>query len=256
MDQKTLAYINMYAILGTLENLCELDEEAQALLAGKSPVSLAFDVKGGPKATLTFSNGRARLEPGASPKANVRLAISSCEKFNKVVSGQATPVPVPGYKFRPAHLSFLLNEFDALTKRLEQHLRASEEDLADPVFFTRSTKLMLYVISVAISQIADYDDIGRFSAGNTIDGEMLMSIKNDIGVTIRVKNNVFATLKKRTETPSCIMEFESLELARALFDGKVSAMSCISNGTIIMGGKIAMLDNVSRILDRVPLYLA
>ena len=32
VDQKTLAYINMYAVLGTLENLCELDPAAGALL--------------------------------------------------------------------------------------------------------------------------------------------------------------------------------------------------------------------------------
>ena len=28
-DTKTLAYINMYAVLGTLENLCELDDKAK-----------------------------------------------------------------------------------------------------------------------------------------------------------------------------------------------------------------------------------
>ena len=30
-DAKTLAYINLYGILGALENLCELDEEASKL---------------------------------------------------------------------------------------------------------------------------------------------------------------------------------------------------------------------------------
>ena len=32
IDQKTLAYINLYAVLGTLENLCELAPEASSLL--------------------------------------------------------------------------------------------------------------------------------------------------------------------------------------------------------------------------------
>ena len=40
-DSKTLAYINMYAIFGTLENLCELDENARALL--KKPKILILD---------------------------------------------------------------------------------------------------------------------------------------------------------------------------------------------------------------------
>ena len=38
-DTKTLAYINMYAVLGTLENLCELDDKAKEILSGlKKPV--------------------------------------------------------------------------------------------------------------------------------------------------------------------------------------------------------------------------
>jgi len=251
-----MAYINMYAILGTLENLCALDPEARALMTNTSPVSLAFDVKGGPKATLAFSNGRVRLDPGVSPKANVRLAVSSCEKFNQVVAGLATPIPVPGHKFRPSHLNFLLKDFDALTKRLETYLRASEEDLACPVFFARSTELMLYVISVALSQIGDYDEIGKFSAKLIPDGDILMSIKGGPGITIRARGGVLSTVKQRPETPRAIMEFESLELARALFDGKVNALACIGEGRIAMHGMVNMIDNLNRILDRVALYLA
>ena len=59
IDQKTLAYINMYAILGALENLCELAPEAPSLLTNKKPIKIGFEVKGGPSATLTFKNGNA-----------------------------------------------------------------------------------------------------------------------------------------------------------------------------------------------------
>ena len=58
VDQKTLAYINLYAVLGTLENLCELDPAASALLTNKKPISIGFEVKDGPSATLTFKNGK------------------------------------------------------------------------------------------------------------------------------------------------------------------------------------------------------
>ena len=47
-DARTLAYINMYAIFGTLENLCELDENARALLKNKKPtMPVAFDMEDG-----------------------------------------------------------------------------------------------------------------------------------------------------------------------------------------------------------------
>jgi len=252
LDQKTLAYINMFAIMGTLENLCELDPEARALMTNAKPISLAFDVKGGPKATLTFSNGRVQMKSGADKNASIKIPVGSCKKFNAVVDGTATPIPVKGFQ----HINFLLKDFDALTKRLEKYLRATEEDLEDPVFFERSTKLMFYVIAVALSQIGDFDEIGKFSASYIPDGDIQMSIKDCVGATLRVKNHVLTTIKRLPENPRAIMEFESLELARALFDGKVNALTCIGTGRIAMHGMINMVDNMNRILDRVPLYLA
>lgn len=252
LDQKTLAYINMYAVLGTLENLCELDPEASAILTNEKPITLAFDVKDGPKATLTFSNGRVRLTPGVLSNAAIKIPVGSCEKFNAVIDGKATPIPVKGFRY----LNFLLKDFDALTTKLAGYLRASKEDLADPVFFERSTKLMLYVISVALSQIGDYDAIGKCSAKYIPDGDVQFSIKNSVGATIRVRNHVLSTEKRIPDKPRAIMEFESLELARALFDGEVNALACIGSGSISMSGMINMIDNLNRILDRVALYLA
>ena len=34
-DEMTMAYINLYAVLGTLENLVQVDEEARALIQDK-----------------------------------------------------------------------------------------------------------------------------------------------------------------------------------------------------------------------------
>lgn len=52
------------------------------------------------------------------------------------------------------------------------------------------------------------------------------------------------------------MEFESIRLARRLFDGKENAMDCIGKKKIAISGMISMLDNINRILDRVSVYLA
>jgi hypothetical protein len=52
------------------------------------------------------------------------------------------------------------------------------------------------------------------------------------------------------------MEFSSMELARELFDGKVSALGCVGQGLITMRGNLGILDNVNRLLDRVAVYLA
>ena len=250
-DAKTLAYINMYAILGTLENLCDLSAEARELVKTKKPVSIGFEVKGGPKATLTFKNGRCRMEQGCD-KCDVKLPFSSCEKFNGLIDGTVTPIPSKGF----TKIGFLLKQFTPLTDLLNKYMRASEEDLADPEFFEISTKLMFYTITVAIAQIGNNDEIGKFSADHIPDGVIKVSIAGGPSVGITVKDHRMITVKTQPEHYRSIMEFGGMKLARDLFDGKVNAVAQIGEGNITMKGMINMLDNMNRILDRVALYLA
>lgn len=250
-DAKTLAYINMYAILGTLENLCELDPKASALLAERKPISIGFEVKDGPSATLTFKNGKCRMEQGIAD-CDIKLPFSSCEKFNGMIDGTVTPVPSKGF----LHIKFLLDTFTKLTDMLTAYLRPSEEDLEDEEFFRISTSLLFYTISVAISQIGNHDEIGKFSSDHIVDGDIKMSIKGGPASTVRAKNGHLITIKQAPDEPRAIMEFGSMKLAHDLFDGKVNAVAQIGEGTIAMHGMINMIDNLNRILDRVALYLA
>ena len=250
-DSRTLAYINLYAVLGSLENLCELAPEASSLLTNKKPISIGFEVKGGPSATITFKNGKCRMEQGCE-KCDVKLPFSSCEKFNGLIDGTTTPIPSKGFH----HIGFLLNSFTKLTDLLSKYMRPDPEDLKDPDFFRISTLLLLNTITVAIAQIGNNDEIGKFSASNMVDGEISFSIKGAASTTIRVKNHRLLGIKKASENPRAIMEFSSIELARDLFDGKVNAIACVGTGDIVMKGMISMLDNLNRILDRVALYLA
>ena len=139
---------------------------------------------------------------------------------------------------------------------LAKYMRPSPEDLQDRTFFEQSTTLMLYTIAVAISQIANNDKIGQFSASHIVDGEIGLGIKDGPAATIRAKNGRLVTIKKRCENPRADMEFASIDLARDLFDGKINAVACIGMGAITMKGMISMIDNMNRLLDRVALYLA
>lgn len=251
MDSKTLAYINMYAILGTLENLCELVPEASDLIKDQKPLSIGFEVKGGPSATLYFKKGKCRMEQGCGA-CDVKLPFSSCEKFNGLIDGTVTPIPSKGF----THIGFLLKKFTALTDILTKYMKPDEEDLKNPEFFKASTMLMLYTIGVSIAQIGNNDEIGKFSAAHIVDGDIFLGIKDGPAVTICARNHRLITLKKSPETYRAAMLFESLETARDLFDGKVNALTCIGTGRIEMHGMVNMLDNVNRILDRVGLYLA
>lgn len=250
-DAKTLAYINLYAVLGTLENLCEIDEDAGKLLTNKKPLTVGIEVKDGPSARITFNNGRCRMEDGIGP-CDIKLPFSSCEKFNGMIDGTVTPIPSKGF----LHIGFLLKCFVPLTDLLAKYMRPDPADLKDERFFNISTTLMFNTIAVAIAQIGNNDEIGKFSADHMVNGEILMSIKGGPKATIRVRNHRLLTIKQGTDSPRALMEFKDMKLARALFDGEVNAVACIGEGKIAMGGMVSMVDNMNRILDRVAVYLA
>jgi len=250
-DSKTLAYINMFAVLGTLENLCELDEKAQEILKGAKPVSIGFAVKDGPEATVEFENGKCFVTEGCG-RCDIKLPFSSVEKFNGLVEGTVTPFPSKGF----TKIGFLLKKFTPLTDRLAEVMRPSEEALRDPAFFELSTKLTFYTIVSAISQLGNHDPISTFSASCIDDGDIQMSIKGGPKANIRVKNHKMTTLKECADAPRAIMEFGSMQLASDLFNNKVNSLACIGNGSITMKGMISMLDNLNRMLDRVAVYLA
>jgi hypothetical protein len=255
-DPVTLAYINMYGILGALEDLCRFSPEAKDLvspraLPGKKPLRVGFTVKNGPAMILHFSEGACTAQTGEGP-CDIRLPFGSCEKFNGLIDGTVTPFPSRGF----TKIGFLTKNFVRLTAILETYLRASPEALADKAFFEASTTIMFFLISRAVAQIANHDKIGSFTASNIPDGTVLLSIAGGPRAAIGITDHRLSFSRAIPESYQAIMEFGSMELARQLFDGKVSALGCVGQGLITMRGNLGMLDNINRVLDRVAVYLA
>ncbi len=252
-DARALAFVNLYGVLATLENLCAMDDEAKQIVRGlKSPVSLCFDVKNGPCGTLHFDWDGCMFTEG-SHGCTCKMNFSSPEAFNALIDHSKPGVPV---KNPVQVLSFLLGPFTALTNRLTKLLRPAPEDLKDRAFFELSTTLTFYTIVGGISALANNDPISRISASNTCNGDISLGIANAASATIRVKDNQFTTIKKPAENPRAKMEFASIDLAYSLFNGTASTINELCKGNIRLAGMISMVDNVNRILDRIAVYLA
>lgn len=251
-EAKAMAYVNMYGVLATLEKLCEIDEEAKAVLQTlKKPVSLCFDVHNGPCCTFSFTNNGCKMTEGADG-CTCKMNFSSPEKFNALIDDSKPGVPVKGVS---QVLSFLLGPFTKLTNRMTKLLMPSDEDLKNREFFEESTILTFYTISGAISALANSDSISTHTAKCTVDGDISMGIKDVCYATIRVKDNKFTTIKEKATNPRAIMEFSDIDLAFGLFKGTVSTIAELCKGNIYMAGMISMVDNLNRILDRVAVYL-
>ena len=249
-DAKTLSYINLYAILGAMTQLCELDPKAKEILGNKR-ITMEITVKKGPTARLAFENGSCKILRGAG-KCNIRLPFSSPEKFNGMIDGTVTPIPSKGL----TKIGFLLKTFVPLTDLLTKCLRPSDEDLKDEEFFRVSTLLTFYVVSEALSQIANNDSVGMSSASYIVDGKIKMSIGDIVGACIVAKDHVLNTVHEMPEDFTSYMIFKDIKLANDLFAGRVNSVASVGHGNIRIGGMILQVDNMNRILDRVSMYLA
>lgn len=250
VDERALAYLNLYAVLGSLPQLCELDAEARGLIADKT-VSVGISVRGGPQGTLFFDRGvctvSRRLE-----RCDIKLPFSSCAGFNGMINGTVTPIPAKGF----TKIGFLTGRFTRLTDRLTAYLRADAEKLREERFFTVSTTLMLHLITEAIAQLGNEDPVSRSSASYIDDGVIRLSIRNGPATAVEARGHRLTARHEAPDACTSYMEFEDMKIARELFDGRVNSVACVGMGLVRIGGMISQVDNVNRILDRVAVYLA
>ena len=249
-DERVLAYCNLFGVLGAIPTLLELDPDASALV-GNRRISVGFSVKDGPKGTLVFVDGRAKMREGVED-CSIKLYFPSPKKFNDMIDGKGNPLPVSGFW----HIGFLLGAFTKLTDILSAYLRPEAEKLNDPVFFERSTVLMLHVIARAVAVIGNEDKVGRFSASNIVDGVIRLTVGDKYAVGVRAEGHRLTAIHQDPIEGFSEMSFDSLETARDLFDGRINAVAAVGMGKVRIGGMISQVDNVNRILDRVSLYLA
>lgn len=251
-EPKAMAYVNMYGVLATLENLCEIDDVAKKICKKiKKPVALCFEVKDGPCCTFNFSKDGCKMTEGDAG-CTCKMTFASPEKFNALIDDGKPGIPT---KSPVQTLAFLLGPFTKLTNRLTELLMPSEENLKNRQFFEESTILTFYTIGGAICALANNDSVSKHSAFYTVDGDVQMGITDVCYATIHVKDHEFSVIKDKPAKPRAIMEFKTIDLANGLFNGTASTMAELCAGNIYMAGMISMVDNINRILDRVAVYL-
>ncbi len=253
-ESKAMAFVNAYGVLGALENLCELDDKAKAIVKEiKKPISLCFDVTDGPCVTYHFTSQGCKLEDG-SDHCTCKMNFSSPERFNALIDDGKPGTPAKGLV---QVLKFLTGPFTKLTDRLTEVLMPSEDAMKDEAFFKENTLMTFYTIANTISALANNDSISQLSASNTPDGVVIFGIKDVCDASLKVENHKFSTYKnQKLDNPRAVMEFCDIKLANDLFNGKVNAIAEMCRGKIYMAGMMNMVDNINRILDRVGVYLA
>ncbi|WP_062517223.1 hypothetical protein [Demequina gelatinilytica] len=251
-DPGVLARVNMHAVLGALPVLAERAPEAPPLLARiDRPTVLRLRVPGLPGHALRFdTDGIEAGERGG--ERVVTLMLRSPAHLNAMVEGDAQPIPVAG----PAGLRFLTQVFAPLADLLGRYLKPSDADLEDAAFRGVSALLTLHVAIAAVAQVANADRAGRFSASHIPDGQIGVEVGDGIDLRLDARDSVLTFDASPASSPArAVLAFRDLDVAGDVLAGRTSALSCIGDGSMAMRGFIPMIDNVSRILDRVGCYL-
>ncbi len=252
VDELVKAHLNLYAVMQNMEELVAHDRETIDI-ARSWDISIQFSVRNGPAGFLAFQNGSCRFGRGQHPSPSVRLFFTSPAHFNRMIDGNGNPIPLKGL----TRLGFLTKEFPKATDRLEYFLTPTDELLADPDYLALNTRMTLNTAAFAVVELARYDRIGRLNAAHIMDGGVLMKILPDGPAAHIVFENGRATAGKATlEKPMACMFMKDMITANRFLNGKLDAFTAIAGGDVMIRGQTPMLDAMSNILDRIPLYLS
>lgn len=250
-DPKVLAAINLHAILRTMEDLCELDSTAAELIQG-AKTSIRFVIPEIKSMVLDFRNGQCKAHEDAGASANMSLRFTGPEHFNRMVDGQANPIPTRGF----SHIGFLKNSFTQLAERLTAYLKPDPSELAaDPEFKRSSTLLTAYVAFFALAQVAELDPLGQVNASRIADGNILIQLE-DVGLTLKVRDHHISVEKGSCPRPDATMHFSSIDVANGILSGTLDSYACIGNGSLAISGTVPMVDDLNKLLAQVSGYLS
>ncbi|MGI6694774.1 MAG: hypothetical protein ACOX6O_00855 [Christensenellales bacterium] len=248
-DERTLAAINLHAILRNLEDLCQLDEDARALLKGHE-LKIGMRVPGLDPLTLEVKDGCLSARRGGEP-GGLRLQFFSPAHLNGMVSGVKMPLPTGGF----SHLRFLKNNFAALAKDLEKYLRPSRENLTDPAFLDKNIRLTAAAALYAVSEVANHDPLGQKISLAMGEGNVRLEVPGVLAYTIQAKDGKLTTIKGKQLPAQAFMTFGSLDILGQVLRGEIDSYLCIGRGEIAVGGRISMVDNLNKLLRVVSAYL-
>lgn len=250
-NQLIKAGINLYAIIKNLEDLIEFDEDSRKLINGKN-ISIQFKVKNGPRAWIKFENGKCNVGQGTISKPSVILWFTSPQHLNKMFDGKANPIPLKGF----TKLGFLQNEFTTITEKLEFYLKPELLEDPDENYLKLNTRFTLTVAAFALPVIAKYDSKARITSSHLPPGEIQMKVLPDgPSVNIKVKNGVIEAFKGDAQNPDAIMAMKDFNTANDFLNGKSDPFTAIASGDVTIKGITPMLDGLSLILDRIPMYV-
>jgi hypothetical protein len=252
VDEMLQASIYLKGILPLMEDLVEYDQEAATAVAGENLV-LQLEVRDGPVAHLEIGEGKVRHGVGRHPRPDVRLTFKTPAQLNRLFAGEDVR---PGIRKGFTHLGFLTKRFPILAERLSYYMEGQGGSATGPEADLFLVKLGLHAMLGGMAAVAGDDPSLVDVAAATPPGTLLVKVLPDgpHGTFAKVPGNgsfdFVATFGRPVALANAVMEFGSLDVARRLIDGQLSAVVAIGTGEMHIRGYLPLIDKVNIFLGR------
>ena len=266
IDQHVLARVHLYGLLRALELLPRVDAASAELIRGRD-LTIEFRVPGIGRARLHLRDGCVWFETVGTEnqwairsRPDVVLGFTSATHLNKTIERNRLPILLRGFR----HFAFLHGPFQAYTARLEHFLRPDAKRLTESDYAAAVTRLTSYVAFHALSEVGNHDRFASLSARYIPDGVIQIMEITAEGVgrsaeellrKVSAKDGTLATGVGEHEDPRCVLWFHDLQTLYELLGGSLNPYDGIALGRLRMKGFIPMMDFLTPVLGRIPVYL-
>jgi glutamate-1-semialdehyde 2,1-aminomutase len=252
MDQMLQASVYLKAILALMEDLVEYDQVAAEAIAGQALI-LQLEVKGGRVAHLEIHEGKILHGIGRHPRPDVRLTFKTPNLLNRMFAGEDVR---PGIRKGFTHLKFLTQKFPVLADRLSYYMEGEGQVADSPEAERFLVRLGLHAMLAGLAVVASDDPLLADTAASTPAGTLLVNVLPDgpHGTFAKIPHNggyeFVSTFEQPVDHPNAVMEFSSLDVARRLIDGQLSAVIAIGTGQVDIRGSLPLTEKVNILLSR------
>lgn len=253
------ARLNLFAVLPNLEDVVAGDPEMRALVAD-TRLTVRFTVANGPGTAVRFDHGACTVGPvtrrdesgGSGAGPTVRLAFTSAAHLNKMFDGKGQPIPYWGFN----HLGFLMKQFSELTDRMGYYLAPTDELLSHPGYLAMNTLLTLNTAAFAVPVLLGHDPECVPLRHGLSHGTIVIKVLPD-GPAVSLVCGASGVLPVKGELthPSALVLLKDLQTANDFLAGKLDTFVAAVTGDVQIRGRVAMVDTLALVLDRVGKYL-
>ena len=183
----------------------------------------------------------------------MRLAFASAAHLNKMFDGASQPIPFWGFN----HLGFLKKQFTELTDRMGYYLSPTDELLSHPGYLAMNTRLTLNTAAFAVPVLLGYDPECVPLRHGLSQGTIVIKVLPD-GPAVSLVCGASGVLPVKGELthPSALVLLRDLKVANDFLAGKLDTFVAAVTGDVQLWGRVAMVDTLALVLDRVGKYLA